>query len=303
MARVPLPERLQQHPFAVAEALALGVSPERLRGPDLARPFWGVRSTTLPVRTRAKVQAFLPRLPNDAFFCSLTAAELFDSPLPLDLRDGSLHVAVPAPRRALRASGITGRSIRVSQQQLTLRYGVRCSGPELMMTELASILQLADLVAVGDHLIHWRHPFTTIDRLSHAAENFPFRRGRPVLQRAVGLLDDRAESPKESHLRVLMVDGGLDSFESNVSIRVTSGHSYRGDLVHRGAKVVLEYQGDHHREPEEFRRDMTRRSRLEADGWHIMLIGPDDLKNPRELCARVRALVALARARMGTAPR
>lgn len=95
--------------------------------------------------------------------------------------------------------------------------------------------------------------------------------------------------------------GGLDGFVSNAPIRVSSGHNYRGDLVHREAMVVLEYQGDHHREPEEFRKDMTRRSRLEADGWHIMLIGPDDLRNPRELCTRIRTLLALARARMPSA--
>lgn len=303
MARVPLPDPLALQPFSVADALSRGVAPGRLRGADLATPFWGVRSTTMPRSTLAKVRAFLPRLPADAFFCSITAAELFSCPLPIALRNGPLHVAVPAPRRALRASGIVGRSLYVTERQLAMRHGVRSSGCELMMTELASVLRLGDLVAVGDHLIHWRHPFTTRERLAYAAEHFAFRRGRPLLQRAVELLDERAESPKESQFRVLMIESGLEGFVSNWPIRVSSGNNYRGDLVHRAAKVVLEYQGDHHREPEEFRNDMTRRSRLEADGWHVMLVGPDDLKNPPELCARIRRFVALAEARMAATQR
>jgi hypothetical protein len=37
---------------------------------------------------------------------------------------------------------------------------------------------------------------------------------------------------------------------------------------------------------------MTRRARLEADGWRIMEINADDLVNPVELVARVRRFLA-----------
>jgi very-short-patch-repair endonuclease len=56
--------------------------------------------------------------------------------------------------------------------------------------------------------------------------------------------------------------------------------------------VLLEYQGDYHRTPEQFRADMTRLSRLEADGWYVFQINADDLKNPEELVARLHRVLA-----------
>ena len=37
---------------------------------------------------------------------------------------------------------------------------------------------------------------------------------------------------------------------------------------------------------------MTRRSRLEAQGWYVMEINADDLGDPVELVARIRSVLA-----------
>ena len=37
---------------------------------------------------------------------------------------------------------------------------------------------------------------------------------------------------------------------------------------------------------------MTRRSRLEAQGWYVMEINADDLGDPVEIVARIRSVLA-----------
>ncbi|MDZ4046071.1 MAG: DUF559 domain-containing protein [Rhodoglobus sp.] len=59
--------------------------------------------------------------------------------------------------------------------------------------------------------------------------------------------------------------------------------------IFRAERLIIEYQGDYHRTRAQWRKDMTRRSRLEARGWRVMEVGADDLRDPRELVARVRA--------------
>ena len=71
------------------------------------------------------------------------------------------------------------------------------------------MLSLHHLVAAGDHLIHWRLPQATPLDLSDALNARLDRRGRKVLTGALGLLNERAESPPESVLRVIIVQAGL----------------------------------------------------------------------------------------------
>ena len=71
-----------------------------------------------------------------------------------------------------------------------------------------------------------------------------------------------------------------------------TGKHLRPDFLFAEAKVILEYQGDYHRSRSQWRRDMTRRSRLEAQGWYVMEINADDLGDPVELVARIRSVLA-----------
>ena len=67
---------------------------------------------------------------------------------------------------------------------------------------------------------------------------------------------------------------------------------YRADLAFPWPKVLIEYHSDYHSDPDNFRADMTRRARLEADGWFVMLINVNDLRDPDELIARIRTVLA-----------
>ena len=293
--RIPLPNDLQGRAFTRAEALRLGITDERLRNSSLARPFHGIRSP-IPLETvEARSRAFLPRMPSTGFFSSITAAAVMGLPLPRpQLGSAALHVAVVAPTRGVKARGVIGHKVQLMGGDVRQWHGLPLSSPERAFCEIAAEVDLADLVAVGDHLIHWRSPVSTAIQLQDAAARYPGQRGRGRLLAALALLDDRAESPQESRLRVLLSRARISGFRSNYEVSVR-GQRFRIDLAFAELKVAIEYQGDYHRSPEQWRRDMTRRSILASDGWFVLEVNADDLRDPVELVARIRHVLASRR--------
>lgn len=159
--------------------------------------------------------------------------------------------------------------------------------------DLAAMLTLGDLVAAGDYFIHHRKPLTTVAELTDRVRGLSGRRGVRSAREALSLLHERAESRPESLLRVILVHAGLNPEINHALIDTETGRKRRPDFLLREGKVILEYQGDYHRTKEQWRKDMTRRSRLEAQGRRVMELNADDLRDPAELVGRIHALIAL----------
>ena len=184
--RIPLPSPLDHSPFTRAAALQAGIGANRLRGADLLRPFHGVRyPAAAELDFEARCRAFALRMPPSAFFNSITAARLQQIPLPLDVEQATtLHVAVPAPHHASAARGVRGHKVQLMGDDVRELRGLRVSTPTRLWCELAAELDLADLVAAGDYLIHWRWPLCSLLELQSAVERFPGRTGRARLRAA-----------------------------------------------------------------------------------------------------------------------
>lgn len=75
-------------------------------------------------------------------------------------------------------------------------------------------------------------------------------------------------SPRETLLRLLIRDAGLPEPEINFWIYDDDGRFLtESDLVYPEEKVVLEYEGDHHRtDVVQWRKDIARRERSEEQG-------------------------------------
>ena len=290
----PIPPALLHRPFSITDARQAGLSDGRLRGTDLHRPFYGVRDAGFQPQTLLRrCQALAARLPADAFFSGPTAALLHGAPLPLALEAATtLHVSRPVPAQAVAVRGTTGHRVRLMGDDVRYPHSLRTSSPVRTWCELGETLSVPDLVAVGDYLIHWKLPMTTVEHLTAGLARYPGRRGMKALTRALPLLNDRAESRRESLFRVFLVDRGFTGFAANHPVTVF-GYNHRIDIAFPALKVAFEYQGEHHFTVKQRREDMTRRARLEAAGWHVMELNVDDLKNPRELEARIRAFLAL----------
>ena len=255
-----------------------GLTPSRLRGHDLNTPFRGTRvAAAAPLTLQTRCRALQLRLPG-AHFSGPTAALLYGAPLPLALElSRTVHVTVQEGRRAPTGKQIRGHALRFEPTDVRFLHGVRVSTPARLWCELGAVLALPDLVAVGDYLIHHKLPLTTDADLRKALADFPGRRGLRRLRQALALLDDRAESAQESRVRVILSVAGITGFRVNHWVTATNGKRYRIDLAFPAQKLAIEYQGTHHADPDQYRKDVSRRAALEADGWTVLEIAADDV--------------------------
>lgn len=300
----PRPPRAVNFPpraFTVAEAVQKGVPPKRLRAADLVAPFHGVRlaagwdaglpdTMVLEERCRALTRV----LPPHAAFSHTTAAALHHLPLPSTSPDDPLHVAVARGRRAPHRAGIIGHQTELADADTDLRHGFLVTTPERTWCDLATLLPLEYLVAVGDRLIHRSLPATTIDRLERAVDSYGAARGVRLLRRALQLLDDGSESPRESIQRVIIVLAGLPRPVTNYEVFDDEGAFVaRVDLAYPGLKISMDYEGDQHRtDKKQWRRDIVRFRRLGAIGWDAKRYTADDIESPASFLAELRESIA-----------
>lgn len=275
----PLPIALRGRPFLVSEAVSAGVPPGRLRRSDLARPFRGVRmpmddADDLALRCRALIAL----LPPGAFFSHITAARLLGIPLPSTLeRERRLHVSVVTP------STVPARRGVVSHEHLSAPPPMQWSGlpvspPARAWATLASFLSEADLVAAGDYLVTGEAPWTTIAALEAEVGGLTGARGVRALRGALPQIRVGPRSRRETHARLLAVAAGLPEPELNVEIFDATGRFVAMvDLAWRARRVGLEYEGRHHQERGQFRKDVRRREMVEDIGWRLTRATADDL--------------------------
>lgn len=91
---------------------------------------------------------------------------------------------------------------------------------------------------------------------------------------------------------MIIVQDSIPGLAVNLPITTSGGYNYRADLAFPERKVVIEYQSEYHGDEAQRRKDMTRRARLEADGWYVMEVNADDLSDPAELLQRIRLVLA-----------
>lgn len=99
------------------------------------------------------------------------------------------------------------------------------------------------------------------------AQRYGGTRGIRRARTAVGLMDAGAQSPKETWLRLALVDGGLP--RPRTQIRVTDGRRTAFlDMGWEEPKVGLDYEGDHHRaQRSTYVSDIARYAMIERLGW------------------------------------
>jgi very-short-patch-repair endonuclease len=130
-------------------------------------------------------------------------------------------------------------------------------------------------------------------RLLH---RYPGARGNRCARAAIELIDAGAESPRETWLRLLLVDAEFP--KPTTQIRVTDQTMTAFvDMGWEELKIGVEYDGDHHRTSRsQFTRDIARVEMLERNGWIIVRVVADN--RPVDILHRVR----LAFARRGCTP-
>jgi len=280
----PLPPELRGRAFAVAE-LRPSLSPRRLAASDLWSPTRGVRLPAWARDLRSRCLAHAVTLPPTAVFSHTTACAALGLPLPLGTeRDLPIHVTVPMGTRAPRRRDLVGHQRPLPEEDVVVVAGLRVTSLSRTFVDLADILDLTALVAIGDRML-WRDD-PKLDRAALESRVAATGRGRGSRKaaRALDLLDDGAQSPKESELRLILVAAGFGPFASNLELSDGRGSFVaRVDLALPALRIAIEYEGDHHRDPVQWRKDVARRRRIEALGWIYIAVTQADLTDPRRL--------------------
>jgi very-short-patch-repair endonuclease len=129
------------------------------------------------------------------------------------------------------------------------------------------------------------------------ARRYAGRRGIARARQAAELFDAGAQSPKESWLRVVLIQAGLPRPQTQIPVLNEFGSAIAYlDMGWEDLKVAVEYDGEQHRsDRRQYTWDVRRSEMLELLGWIVIRVVAGD--RPAEVVSRVRA--ALARRRCG----
>ncbi len=319
--RKPLPTELKAGPFTLAQGRNVGLTTKRMRGRDLDRPFRGVRVSRDDTNVGARFQddpgLFVPpsellarcaalavALGHDPVFSHVTAARLWPLPLPrADGEDDDLHVSIRPPGQPPRRNGVVGHKLIDPHTGAVRRHGRWVVDPASMFCQLSARLPVEDLVVIGDALIFDPpiahqvddRPWLTLADLTQRVGRFRGR-GKTTASRALALVRPGVESRPETLVRLALVGAGLPEPEVNVEILAPDGTTIgRGDLVYRTFRVIVEYDGDHHRaDTRQYDKDLHRIENFARHGWVVVRLTSRTFFTHRDACLRriEQALVA-----------
>jgi hypothetical protein len=124
------------------------------------------------------------------------------------------------------------------------------------------------------------------------ARRYPGRRGVAHARRAIELFDAGAQSPKESWLRVVLVQAGLPRPQTQIPVRDEFGNPVAYlDMGWEDVKVAVEYDGEQHRtDRRQYTWDIRRLESLERLGWIVIRVLAGD--RTADVVKRVRAALA-----------
>lgn len=254
-------------PFRRRDALRAGIYPKELAGPEFTRVFHGLYvARGVRITPQQRVRTALVAFPN-AFASHGTAALIWGGTPPHDDRT---HLSILPGGTRSRRRGIAAHRANDDDGVSTVD-GVRLSSAERCFCEIATDgADLVELVVLGDSLV--RANATTPERLIAAADAWTNRRSA-VARHAAGLVRDGVDSPMESRLRMLIILAGMPEPTVNVILRRPNGDwKRRFELCYEDLKLLIEYDGDYHLDPDQHAADLLRREELEHDGWRFVVI-------------------------------
>jgi hypothetical protein len=295
--RSPLPESLRTRPFLLGEAVEMGMTRNQLRSATLRHPARSVYvAESVPESLEVKVKAWQLVLPDDAALFGVTAAEWYGLPV---RADDQVHIIVPAggvvPVRRLGLVPHEG----LGDEDWQLWRDVKTCTPAVTFLQLATTLTRDELVIVGDQMV--RHELITPEELRAAVARVRRRRGVVLAREASGLVRPRVDSPPETRVRLVLVDGGLPCPETGVNVFDDAGGWIgRPDLAYLVLRLALQYEGDVHRtNKKQWRTDILRDEVMQDHGWDVVRLTADDLRRKAALCDRVWHRMQRQAARLG----
>jgi hypothetical protein len=120
-------------------------------------------------------------------------------------------------------------------------------------------------------------PYTVTD-VTRLARRYPGARGLKSLRKALPLVDGGAASPRETWLRLLLIDAGLPRPTTQIPVVEGRGRLVRMlDMGWEEFMVGAEYDGDQHRtDRPQYAKDVRVKRKLNNLGWNVTYVIKED---------------------------
>ena len=162
-------------------------------------------------------------------------------------------------------TGIIVREERISDDEITYVEGLPVTTPARTALDIGRHLPRDAAVAHLDAL--GAATGVSVDEALALADQYKGWRGMRRARRALGLTDSGAQSPKETWLRLVLIDAGFP--KPRTQIRVSDGVNEAFiDMGYDEPMVGLDYEGAHHSTVRaQYVYDIGRAELIERQGW------------------------------------
>jgi len=254
---------------------------------------WEERAT----RFMSHVHAVMAPYEGKAVLFGPTAFQMMGVALPTRLEDWTrCHLLVQdGCYRPVREGVVTHRSLSELKIWGTVQ-GLPLLNPVDHWLQLRGSVD--ELVEAGDGLLRRRSPILTLDELTSRLDQLDGKNGVKTARRAVRWLVPGTDSLYETRTRLVLVHAGLDQPIVNLPVYCPSvGMTYHLDLGYDKEKLGIEYDGAVHvGNREQMEIDALRHRNLQDEGWRIITVTANQLRDPLSLVHSVEKALFLRRA-------
>jgi len=278
-------------PITRTHALAAGLSDRDLRHPGVARLS---RDTYLPRSLAgngdARLAAVLLSAPPGAVVSHHSAAMLWKLEIPMQQPDPRVHLTVSTGSAVRNRADRCYHRTHSVPEETTRVNGLVVTTPARTWRDLAAVLSPAALLAVTDQVLRG---LASREELEEQLRRRPSGRGSARARTALALGNPLAGSPMESVVRWLIHEAGLPAPVLQYVITDARGRFVaQVDFAWPERKVLVEFDGDVHREREVCVDDRRRQNRIVAEAWTVLRFsGADVYGRPDDVVGEIGAAV------------
>lgn len=219
------------------------------------------------------------------------------------------HIIRPEGEAHLDRPHVIVHRMKLYEDEVTMVDGIFVTTPERTWLDMAELLSVDEVVAMGDSCVRMPRPelegrdmpLCSIDDLQRMIDRHKGKRGIRKAKEAIKLIRVGSDSPQETLLRLAIVRAGLPEPELNVPIIDEAGRRHHEpDLSYRKYRIGIEYEGEHHGEDGQIVRDIDRSERYAALGWTEVRISKRHMLNDaKPAVTKVRSALVQAGWRKG----
>jgi very-short-patch-repair endonuclease len=276
-----IPPEFKLRPFSLEEARDAGLTPRALRGKSWQRIGAELyRWAKSPEDHWLTLSAWGRILPPGAAFASASAAWLHG----IDLDPTNpVEVVVPPSSGIRNRVGLKVRRSEIPPGELLSVRGLCATALPLTIATLCLQRPAVEALIAIDMAIHLS--LTDADALNKFTEGAKGRHGARRMRSLVSLAAP-AESPMETRLRWLLIQAGLPRPDVQTDLRIGASR-FRADLYYPSARLILEFDGGHHRE--RMAEDNRRQNLLVNAEYRVLRFTAPDIYNRSDIVvAQVR---------------